>query len=85
MTKNDIPRKENHELAEDLLARFPGADRAAILKSIVGWCFFQLKYGNKREEKAACDLLNEVQHIAIRDTPKSVMGNPITKNTPAPP
>ena len=27
--------------------------------------FFEMKYGNKREERAACDFLNEVQRYAL--------------------
>jgi len=32
--KSALPKKENHELAEDLLARFPGVDRAELLKDM---------------------------------------------------
>ena len=48
-------------MAEDLLARFPGMDRAELLKKMVAGCFFDMRFGNKREERAACDFLNEVQ------------------------
>jgi hypothetical protein len=75
VTKSDLPRKEWHELAEDLLARFPGVDRADLLKDIVAYYFVELKHGNKREERAACDFLNSVQRIAIRNAAKP--------NTPA--
>lgn len=68
VTKSTLPKKEWRDLAEDLLARFPGVDRADMLKSVVAGCFFEMKYGNKREERAACDLLNEIQRIAIRDS-----------------
>lgn len=86
-TKSTLPKKEWRDLAEDLLAQFPGADRAELLKDVVAHCFFEMKYGNKREERAACDFLNEVQRIAVRDAkpPTSagipadpVMGIPIT-------
>lgn len=66
--KSTLPRKENHELAEELLARFPGVDRAALLKQMVAGAFFEMKFGNKREERAACDFLNEVQREAARMT-----------------
>lgn len=65
--KSALPKKENHELAEDLLARFPGVDRAELLKDMVSICFYWMRWGNKREERAACDFLNELQRIAIRN------------------
>jgi hypothetical protein len=70
VTKSDLPRKEWHELAEDLLARFPRVDRADLLKDMVAYYFVELKHGNKREERAACDFLNAVQRIAIRNAAK---------------
>ena len=69
MLKSDLPRKEWHELAEDLLAKFP-VDRAELLKDLVAYYFVELKHGNKREERAACDLLNAVQRIAVRKLEK---------------
>ena len=66
-----LPKKENHELAEDLLARFPGVDRAQLMKDMLALCFYWMKWGNKREERAACDLLNECQRIAARNIDKS--------------
>jgi hypothetical protein len=69
--KSTLPRKEWHELAEDLLARFPGVDRADLLKDLVAHYFMEMKYGNKREERAACDFLNAVQRIAIRNAEKA--------------
>ena len=68
MTKYNMPEKEWSELAEDLLGRFPGVDRAELLKDMVAQCFFEMRYGNKREERAACDFLNEVQHKAAKMT-----------------
>lgn len=65
--KSALPKKTNHELAEDLLARFPGTDRAELLKDMVALCFYWMRWGNKREERRACDFLNEVQRIAIRN------------------
>lgn len=65
--KSALPPKENHELAEELLARFSGVDRAKLLKDMVALCFYWMRWGNKREERQACDFLNEVQRIAIRN------------------
>lgn len=64
VTKDTLPRKEWHKLAEELLARYPGVDRAELLKRLLAQCFFEMKYGNKREERAACDFLNEAQRQA---------------------
>ncbi len=67
VTKSTLPKKDWQQLAEDLLSQFPGVDRAELLKDLVAGCFFEMKYGNKREERAACDCLNEVQRLAIRN------------------
>lgn len=67
--KDSLPPKENHELAEDLLAKFPGVDRAELLKDMVALCFFWMRHGSKREERSACDFLNELQILAIRREP----------------
>lgn len=64
MIKSNLPSKTWGDHAEDLLSNFPGVDRAELLKGMVAHYFFELKYGNKREEKAACDFLNEVQKQA---------------------
>ena len=62
VTKSTLPKnKDWGEMAEDLLARFPCVDRAELLKKMVAGCFFDMRFGNKREERAACDFLNEVQ------------------------
>ena len=61
MIKSNLPPKQNHELAEDLLNRFPGVDRAELLKEMVSLYFFNMRHGNKREERAACDFLNDLQ------------------------
>lgn len=55
VTKSTLPKKDWQQLAEDLLSRFPGLDRAELLKDLVAGCFFEMKYGNKHEERAACD------------------------------
>lgn len=52
--------------AEDLLAKFPGVDRSKLLKSVVALGLMDVRYGNKREERAACDLLNLVQEEAVK-------------------
>ena len=62
VTKSTLPKnKDWGDMAEDLLARFPGVDRAELLKKMVAGCFFDMRYGNKQEERAACNFLNEVQ------------------------
>jgi hypothetical protein len=52
--------------AEELLANFAGIDRAELLKTIVALTIMDMRYGNKREERAACDLLNLVQAEAVK-------------------
>ncbi len=69
VTKHTLPKSEWRDLAEDLLSRFPDVDRAELLKDVLAHCFFDMRFGNKREERAACDFLNEVQNIARRNTP----------------
>ena len=66
VTKSTLPTKKNRDLAEELLARFPNVDRADLLKALLSWCFFQMRWGNKREERAACDVMNEVQALAVK-------------------
>ena len=51
--------------AEELLARFPGVNREKLLVSIIAvYGFMNMRYGNKAEEKEACDFLNFVQEQA---------------------
>lgn len=52
--------------AEELLAHFAGIDRADLLKTIVALTIMDMRYGNKREERAACDLLNLIQAEAVK-------------------
>ena len=52
--------------AEEMLAHFAGIDRAELLKTIVALTIMDMRYGNKREERAACDLLNLVQSEAVK-------------------
>ena len=63
--RHTLPKKENRELAVELLARFPGVDHSEILHSVIMDAFFNMRYGNKREEQAACDFLNVVQQCAL--------------------
>lgn len=76
--KHTLPPKENWELAEDLLSRFPGVNRAELLGDMLSWCFFNMRHGNKREERAACDFLNQLQLLAIRNT-KALRAKDATK------
>lgn len=52
--------------AEELLAKFPSVDRAELLRQVTGSYLMDFKYGNKREERAACDFLNLLQAEAIK-------------------
>jgi len=52
--------------AEELLAKFPGIDRGELLAHITASYLMDFKYGNKREERAACDFLNLLQVEAIK-------------------
>jgi len=58
--------KTFHEHAEEMLAHFAGLDRADLLKTIVALTIMDMRYGNKRQERAACDLLNLIQEQAIK-------------------
>lgn len=66
VTRSTLPAKDWADLAEELLQRYPGVDRAVLLKRLLARTFFNLRFGNKREERAACDLLNDVQEIAAK-------------------
>ena len=57
--------------ADDLLNQFPGVDKSDLLNTIVALTLMERKYGNKREERAACDLLNLVQAEAIKQLAKA--------------
>ena len=58
--------KTFNDYAEEMLAKFPGVDRAKLLKTVVALAIIDTEYGNKREERAACDLLNLVQSEAVK-------------------
>ena len=62
----DSKCKNFNDYAEELLANFDGIDRAELLKTIVALTIMDMRYGNKREERAACDLLNLVQEEAVK-------------------
>ena len=51
--------------ADELLGRF-NADRAELLRHLTALYLMDFKYGNKREERAACDFLNLLQAEAIK-------------------
>lgn len=58
--------KNFNDHAEEMLAHFAGIDRALLLRTIVALAIMDMRYGNKREERAACDLLNLVQAEAVK-------------------
>ena len=58
--------KNFNDYAEEMLAHFPDIDRAELLKTIVALTIMDMRYGNQREERAACDLLNRVQAEAAK-------------------
>ena len=62
--KPENKHKTYADQAEELLARFPGVDREKLLKQMIAHYFFDFRFGNKREERAACDFLNDVQEYA---------------------
>lgn len=64
--RHSLPPKNNDELADELMARFPTVDHAELLREITGLQFFYMRHGNKREERAACDYLNDLQRMADR-------------------
>jgi hypothetical protein len=66
---NPLPEgksKTFNDHAEEMLAHFAGLDRAKLLRTIVALAIMDMRYGNKREERAACDLLNLMQAEAVK-------------------
>jgi len=63
--------------AEELLAKFPGVDRAELMGHVTALYLMDFKYGNKREERAACDFLNllQAEAIKLRRTPAEPANN----------
>lgn len=53
--------------ADELLARFPGVDHSVLLRRLTASYMMDFRYGNKREEQAACDFLNELQQKAAEE------------------
>ena len=52
--------------ADELLDRHRGVDRAELLRSVTALYLMDFRYGNKREERAACDFINLLQAEAIK-------------------
>ena len=52
-------------MADDLIALFPGVDHSHWLREMTARAFTEMRHGNKREERAACDWLNALQHAAM--------------------
>ena len=66
---NPLPEgksKTFNDHAEEMLAHFAGLDRAKLLRTIVALAIMDMRYGNKREERVACDLLNLMQAEAVK-------------------
>jgi hypothetical protein len=59
-----------YDHAEEMLGRFPGIDRNELLIQLTACYLMDFKYGNKREERAACDFLNLLQAEAIKLRPE---------------
>ena len=80
ITRHTMPEtkaKTFADQAEELLAKFPGVDRSNLLRHITALYIMDFKYGDKREERAACDFLNLLQEEAVRLLAKdSSMVNP---------
>lgn len=55
--------------AEEMLARFPGVNHSDLLAQLTASYLMDFKYGNKREERSACDFLNLLQAEAIKLRP----------------
>ena len=69
VTKSTLSKKTCLELADELLSKFPDVDRAILLKEITCTYFYNLRLGNKLEERAAFDFLNLLQAEALKLTP----------------
>lgn len=74
--------KTFNDYAEEMLAHFAGIDRAKLLKTIVALTIMDMRYGNKREERAACDLLNLVQAEAVKQL--KALAEPANEKTDLP-
>ena len=74
ITRSTMPTSKSatwRDHAQELLDRFPGVDRSELLVYLTASYMMDLKYGNKREERAACDFLNllQVEAIKLRPSP----------------
>ena len=58
-----------YDHASEMLARFPGVNHTELLTQLTASYLMDFKYGNKREERAACDFLNLLQAEAIKLRP----------------
>lgn len=66
VVKHMLPEKATAgQLADDLIARFPGVDHSHWLREMAARAFTEMRHGNKREERAACDWLNALQHAGV--------------------
>jgi hypothetical protein len=72
--------KTFRDYAEELLSRFPGVDRDELLRQLTASYLMDFKYGNKREERAACDFLNllQAEAIKLRTTPAEPANDKLT-------
>lgn len=72
ITRSTMPESKSKTFlghAEELLAKFPGVNRAELLGHVTALYLMDFRYGNKREERAACDFLNLLQAEAIKLRP----------------
>lgn len=65
VTKHTLPEATSGQLAGDLIARFPGVDHSHWLREMTARAFTEMRYGNKRQERAAVDWLNALQHAGM--------------------
>lgn len=60
-----------YDHAAEMLARFPGVNHTELLTQLTASYLMDFKYGNKREEREACNFLNLLQVEAIKMKPAS--------------
>jgi len=86
VTRSTMPASNSKtflEHAEELLARFQGVDRANLLLHVTALYLMDFKYGNKREELAACDFLNLLQAEAVRQAERTITNDRTERRGPA--
>lgn len=74
VTRSTMPPSKSatwYDHATEMLARFPGVNHTELLTQLTASYLMDFKYGNKREERAACDFLNLMQAEAIKLKPAS--------------